>query len=204
LGATIASTDPATLVPIFRQIKIRDRVAQTVMSESAFNDAMGAILTFTLLALATGSEKFSLADAAFDLFKQSSIGILAGIALGYLAALLIAHERWGFLAEYAPVVTLVAVMGAYFAAAGLQASGFMAIFVFGIVLGNKEAFGFRMEAGEAQKLEEYVTTTAFIMRLFIFILLGAQVDFDLMEQHLLGGILVVTVLMLVARPLAVF
>jgi hypothetical protein len=49
LGATIASTDPATLVPIFRQIKIRDRVAQTVMAESAFNDATGAILTFAVL-----------------------------------------------------------------------------------------------------------------------------------------------------------
>ncbi|MGH6766913.1 MAG: cation:proton antiporter, partial [Bradyrhizobium sp.] len=41
LGATLSSTDPATLVPIFRQVRIRDRVAQTVMSESAFNDAMG-------------------------------------------------------------------------------------------------------------------------------------------------------------------
>ena len=87
-------------------------------------------------------------------------------------------RRWAFLAEYAPVVTLVAVIGAYFAADGLQASGFMAVFVFGIVLGNKEAFGFRMEAGEAQKLDEFVLTTAFIMRLFIFILLGAQVDFS--------------------------
>jgi cell volume regulation protein A len=203
LGATIASTDPATLLPIFRQIKIRDRVAQTVMSESAFNDAMGAILTFTLLALATGSEKFSLGDAAFDLFKQSAIGILAGIVLGYLAALLIAHERWAFLAEYAPVVTLVAVIGAYFAASGLQASGFMAVFVFGIVLGNKEAFGFRMEAEEAQKLAEFVLTTAFIMRLFIFMLLGAQVDFVQIGQHWFGGVIVVTVLMLVARPVTV-
>jgi len=203
LGATIASTDPATLLPIFRQIKIRDRVAQTVMSESAFNDAMGAILTFTLLALATGSEKFSLTDAAFDLFKQSAIGILAGIVLGYLAALLIAHERWAFLAEYAPVVTLVAVIGAYFAASGLQASGFMAVFVFGIVLGNKEAFGFRMEAEEAQKLAEFVLTTAFVMRLFIFMLLGTQVDFVQIGQHWFGGVIVVTVLMLVARPVTV-
>ena len=54
--------------------------------------------------------------------KQSVIGIVAGIVLGYLAALLIAHEQWAFLAEYAPVVTLVAVIGAYFAADGLQAS----------------------------------------------------------------------------------
>jgi cell volume regulation protein A len=204
LGATLASTDPATLVPIFRQIHIRDRVAQTVMSESAFNDAMAAIVTFGVLAVATGTGEFSLAGSLFDLLRQSVIGIVAGVVLGYLAAFLIAHERWAFLAEYAPVVTLVAVIGAYFAASGLQASGFMAVFVFGIVLGNKETFGFQMEAGGAQKLDEFVLTTAFIMRLFIFILLGAQVDFALMGRYWLGGIAVVAVLMLVARPATVF
>ena len=204
LGTTIASTDPATLIPIFRQIRIRDRVAQTVMSESAFNDAMGAILTFSILAVATGSGKFSPGRALMDLIGQSLFGILAGLVFGLLAALLIAHERWAFLAEYAPVVTLVAVIGAYFGASGLHASGFMAVFVFGIVLGNKEAFGFRMESGEAQKLDEFVLTTSFIMRIFIFILLGAQVDFGLMRQYWLGGAAVVAVLMLVARPITVF
>ena len=204
LGATLASTDPATLVPIFRQVKIRDRVAQTVMSESAFNDAMGAIVTFGVLAIATEKGDFSAGSSLLDLLKQSIIGIGAGAVLGYLAALLIAHERWAFLAEYGPVVTLMAVIGAYFAADGLQASGFMAVFVFGIVLGNKEALGFKMEPGEAQKLDEYVMTTAFIMRLFIFILLGAQVDFSLMNQYLVGGIVVVAILMLVARPITVF
>jgi len=204
LGATLASTDPATLVPIFRQVHIRDRVAQTVVSESAFNDATGAVITFAVLAVAMGTGEFSLTSSLLDLLKQSIFGILAGLALGYLAALLIAHERWAFLAEYAPVVTLVAVIGAYFAADGLQASGFMAVFVFGMVLGNKDSFGFKMEAGEEKKLEEYVTTTAFIMRLFIFILLGAQVDFGLMGQYLAGGVIVVTILMLVARPVTVF
>jgi potassium/hydrogen antiporter len=204
LGATLSSTDPATLVPILRQVRIRDRVAQTVMSESAFNDAMGAIVTFGVLAVAMGTGEFSLTSSLVDLLKQSVVGIVAGLALGYLAALLIAHERWAFLAEYAPVVTLVAVIGAYFAADGLQASGFMAVFVFGIVLGNKESFGFKMKAGEAQTLDEYILTTAFIMRLFIFILLGAQVDFTLISKFWLGGVAVVTVLMLVARPATVF
>jgi potassium/hydrogen antiporter len=204
LGATLASTDPATLVPIFRQVHIRDRVAQTVMSESAFNDAIGAIITFGILAVATGRGEFSLAASLIDLVKQFSIGIVAGIVLGYLAALLIAHEKMAFLAEYAPVVTLVAVIGAYFAADGLHSSGFMAVFVFGIMLGNKEAFGFTMENGEAQKLDEFILTTAFILRLFIFILLGAQVDFTLMGQYWFGGVAVVTVLMLVARPATVF
>ena len=204
LGAALASTDPATLVPIFRQVHIRDRVAQTVVSESAFNDAMGAIVTFGVLAVAMGTGEFSWTASLLDLLKQSIIGIVAGAALGYLAALLIAHERWAYLAEYAAVVTLAGVIAAYFAADGLHASGFMAVFVFGIMLGNKDAFGFKMETGEERKLDEYVATTAFIMRLFIFILLGAQVDFALMSQYLVGGIIVVTIFMLVARPVTVF
>jgi potassium/hydrogen antiporter len=204
LGAALASTDPATLVPIFRQVRIRDRVAQTVMSESAFNDAMGAIVTFGVLSVAMGGGEFSITSSVFELLKQSVIGIVAGCVLGYLIILLIAHERWSFLAEYAPAVTLVAVIGAYFAADGLQASGFMAVFVFGIIVGNKDAFGFEMQPGDAQKLDDFVLTTAFIMRLFIFLLLGSQVDFASMRQYLLGGIAVVLVLMLVARPIAVF
>jgi cell volume regulation protein A len=204
MGATLASTDPATLVPIFRQVKIRDRVAQTVMSESAFNDAMGAIITFGVLSVAMGTGEFSLTGSLFDLFKQTAVGIVAGLVLGYLAALLIAHERWAFLAEYAPVVTLVAVIGAYFAADGLQASGFMAVFVFGMVIGNKDAFGFEMSSSEQRRLDEYVMTNAFIMRLFIFMLLGSQVDFHLMAQYWAGGVIVVLIFMLVARPATVF
>jgi len=204
LGATIASTDPATLVPVFRQVKIRDRVAQTVMSESAFNDATAAIITFSVLAVAMGTGEFSLAASLFDLLKQATIGIIVGAVLGYMAALLIAHERLAFLTEYAPVVTLAAVISAYFSADGLQASGFMAVFVFGIIIGNKDALGFKMSRAEAQKLDEFVMTTAFIMRLFIFLLLGAQVDFNLVGQYWFGGAIVVAVFMAVARPLTVF
>jgi potassium/hydrogen antiporter len=204
LGATLASTDPATLVPIFQQVRIRDRVAQTVVSESAFNDATGAITTFGILAVAMGTGEFSLTSSLLGLLQQLVIGIVAGAAFGYTAALFIAHERWAFLAEYAPMVTLAAVIGAYFAADGLQASGFTAVFVFGIVLGNRDSFGFKMGTGEAKKLEDFATTTAFIMRVFIFILLGTQVDFGLMNEYLQGGIVVVAVFMLVARPLTVF
>jgi cell volume regulation protein A len=204
LGAVLASTDPATLVPIFRQVHVRERVAQTVMSESAFNDATGAIISFGVLAAATGIGEISLPSLALDLAKQAIIGIVAGAALGWLAALLIAHERWSFLMEYAPVATLMAVIGAYFAATGLQASGFMSVFVFGIVLGHKDSFGFTMSEADAERLDQFVATTAFIMRLFIFILLGSQVDFALMGQHLMGGVAVTIVLMLIARPLTVF
>jgi cell volume regulation protein A len=203
LGAAIASTDPATLVPVFRQVRIRERVAQTVMSESALNDATGAILTFAVLAVASGAQ-FSFGSSLAELGKQAALGLLVGAVLGYLAALFIAHERLAFLLEYAPLVTLMAVIGAYLGADNLQASGFMAVFTFGIVLGNKDAFGFAMSEREQQRLDEFVATTALIMRMFIFILLGAQVDFALMNRYLLGGVAVIAVFMLVARPITVF
>ena len=204
LGTTLASTDPATLVPIFKQVRIKDRVAQTVISESAFNDAMGAIATFAVLGVAVGTDEFSPTAALLDLLQQAGFGLVAGALLGYLAVLLIAHEKYAFLAEYSPVVTLMVVIGGYLGADYLHASGFMAVFVFGIMLGNKAAFGFRMEPDQEERLGEFVATTALIMRMFIFVLLGAQVDFSLVNQYLLGGATVVTILMLVARPITVF
>lgn len=140
-------------MPIFRQIKVKDRLAQTVMSESAFNDATGAILTFSVLGVAMGTGEHSISHTLLDLLKQVSFGLIAGVILGYLAAALIAHEKYGFLQEYAPVVSLMAVIGAYLRADGLQASGFMAVFVFSIMIGNKDVFGFSMAEGEQEKLD---------------------------------------------------
>ena len=204
LGCAIASTDPATLVPVFRQVRVRDRVAQAVMAESALNDATGAIATFAVLGVAMGTGSFSPWDSLTDLARQAGIGIGLGAILGYLSALAIAHERFGFLMEHAPVVTLMAVIGAYLGADGLQASGFMAVFVFGVVLGNRDSLGFALPEREQAKLDDFVATTALVARMFIFILLGAQVDFGLVDRYLAAGAGVVAVLMLVARPATVF
>jgi potassium/hydrogen antiporter len=204
LGAVIASTDPATLVPIFKQVKIRAKVAQTVMSESAFNDAMGAILTFTVLTVATSNADFSVGGSLLNLLQQSILGIVGGLVFGYLAAMFIAHEKYSFLAEYAPVVTLMSVAAAYISTDSLHASGFMAVFVFGLVLGNKELLGFKMEKGEEEKLEDFILTTSLIMRMFIFILLGSQVNFVLLQQYFWPALGVVAVFMVIGRPLVVF
>jgi len=80
----------------------------------------------------------------------------------------------------------------------------MAVFVFGIMIGNKDALGFEMGTEESRRLDEFIGMTTFLMRMFIFILLGAQVDFTAIGQHLVGGVLVVLVFMLVARPVTVF
>lgn len=203
LGSVIAPTDPATIIPIFRQVSIKERVSQTMISESAFNDTTGSVIAFAILSVAMGSAGFSLSTSLLDLLKQSVVGIIIGSAMGYLGLLLIAHEKYDFLAKYAPVVTLMAVVGTYLGAEDLQASGFTAVFVFGIMLGNKRTFGFQMKQEDKERLDEYVARTAMIMRMFIFILLGSQVDFGLISKFVLPGTIIIIFFMFVARPATV-
>jgi len=205
LGAVIASTDPATLVPIFKQVKIKDRVTQTVISESAFNDAMAAIITLSLLGVTlAGVDSFSPAKTGIDLVRETLVGLAAGAIFGYLFAVLIGHPKFGFFRDYLPLVTIMMVIGAYLGALEFHGSGFMAVFVAGLVLGNKESFGLHISHDDEHKLEEFIGTAALIMRMFIFILLGSQVNFGLLGTVWQGALIVTVVFMFVARPITVF
>lgn len=205
LGAAVAATDPATLMPVFKQVHVRDKVAQTVVSESALNDPMGAIITFAVLGVALHhGAHLAIGKDVIGLLVQAGIGVLAGIILGYIALFVIAHEKFGFLREYLPMVTLIVVIGGYLGAAGLHASGFMAAFVAGIVVGNKEKLNLGILPHEQTRLADFVDTTSLMARMFIFMLLGAQVQFDLIRQYWLVGLGVVAVFMFIARPVTVF
>jgi len=72
------------------------------------------------------------------------------------------------------------------------------------MLGNKESFGFCLEPGEQDKHDDFVSNTALVMRMFIFILLGRQVSFTLMERYLGKGIVLVLVFIFIVRPVTVF
>ena len=78
----------------------------------------------------------------------------------------------------------------------------MGVFVAGLVIGNKGAFGFAKEA--RTRVVDFIETTTLIMRMFIFVLLGSQVDFVLLARVWAPGLAIAAVFMFVARPLAVF
>lgn len=204
LGATIASTDPATLVPIFKQVKVRDRVAQTVMSESAFNDAVAAIATFVILTVAAGSGEFSISKSIIEFLFKAGVGSLIGLSTGLILVYLVSPEKIGLMEGYASVVKLVAIIGCYLLAEYVEASGFMAVFVLGIIIGNRESFGANFSEEDTQGFESFVGIYSSMMRMFIFILLGSQVDFGLMNQYLFEGVIVAALFMLIGRPLTVF
>ena len=205
LGALTASTDPATLVPIFKQVPIKDRVSQTVMSESALNDAMGAIVTFAVVAYVMGTgEGFSLTHSLGELAYEAGMGLVLGAMVGYSAAFLMAHNSFGIFREVTPFVIILAVITVFLLADEIGASGFMAVFTCGVMIGNKASFNLPMDHHEHEYLEDYVGNTALLMRMFIFILLGSQVDFHLLKEYLGVGIALLLIFVFIARPVTVF
>jgi len=113
------------------------------------------------------------------------------------------HERYGFLRDYAPLLIVITVIGVYLGADDLGASGFMAVFVAGVIVGNRHAFGFTLAPGEARRLHEYSDTTAMILRMIIFILLGAQMDPGIIAREGWRDAGCVLVFIMLARPLTV-
>ncbi|MEH7332859.1 cation:proton antiporter [Neobacillus drentensis] len=203
LASVIASTDPATLMPVFKQITIQEKVRRTVESESAFNDATGSILTFTLLSVLMGETKLSVSASIWSFIREAGGGILAGAVIGFIASLLTSEHRWGIFRKYSTVVSLLAAISSYLAAGFIHASGFMATFTAGLIIGNSKIFRLHIAEETHSTVFEFSGTLTLIMRTLIFMLLGTQVDFRTLGQYWVQGILVVLVFMLIARPLAV-
>lgn len=202
-GVVIASTDPAVLVPLFKNMNIKDKLKQTIISESAFNDAVTAITTFTIISIITTNE-FSFSHSLIQLAQSAVVGFIVGGVFGLFSSLLVSETSYGVLMEYPSKVALGTVCASYATATILGGSGFMAVFVAGIIFGNKEMLG--LSHSEKHEVTHFhfkeVLTTIF--RMMIFILLGTQINFQILAQNWKAALLVVIVLMFIARPISVF
>ncbi|RAP76320.1 cation:proton antiporter [Paenibacillus montanisoli] len=202
-AAVIASTDPASIIPVFRQVRIRERVRETVESESAFNDATGSIVTFALLAAATGETALDVGTITWDFIRTAVGGIVLGLIVGFIISYLVAHTRIGFLRDYTTIAMMLTALSAYLIGEIIHVSGFMATFVAGLIWGNSSDFGLHMEE-KHQEMIHFSDNITVIMRMLIFILLGSQVDFNLLVDYWWQSLLVVLALMFIARPATVF
>ncbi|MBW7455166.1 sodium:proton antiporter, partial [Paenibacillus sepulcri] len=201
-ASVIASTDPASIIPVFRQVTIRNRVRETVESESAFNDATGSIITFALLSAAVGDSALSAGVITWDFIRTAFGGIAVGLALGIIIVGLVAHIRIGVLRDYTTIAMIATALGAYLIGDMLHVSGFMATFVAGLIWGNSKSFGMDM-ADKKEEINHFSDNITVIMRMLIFILLGSQVDFRLLADYWWQSLLAVLVLMVIARPATV-
>lgn len=203
LASVIASTDPATLMPVFKQITIQEKVRRTVESESAFNDATASILTFTLLGVILGQTELSVSSSIWSFFREAGGGILVGTLIGLIGNILTSEHRWGILKKYGTVVSLVVAISSYLAAGYIHSSGFMATFTAGLISGNPQLFRLKVSKETNETVFEFSETITLLLRSLIFMLLGTQVDFNILYDFWIQGILIVLVFMFIARPLTV-
>lgn len=202
IGSIISSTDPATLVPIFNKIKVKDRVAQTVISESAFNDATGAILTSAIVTILL-SGKFSLTQNIWDLSIMIIVGSLVGCITGIVLLKLVNDKPYGVFKDFAPIISILSVIIAYEIATKFGGSGYMACFIVGIITGNKKNFKIWLSQ-KSYDADFYVAETlGTLCRMAIFIILGSQVELVVLSKYFLPSLLVVLAFIFIIRPICV-
>ena len=201
-GSIIASTDPATLVPIFNQIKINRKVSQTVISESAFNDATGAILTSAVLAIML-SGKFSLQENLYELVLMIVIGLVVGLLTGVILLALVNDSPRGIFQDYTPIISIISVIIAYELSTALGGSGYMSCFIVGIVTGNKQNFKLWLSQKSYDADCHVAETLGTICRMCIFIILGSQVDLQVVGKYFVPSVISVACFMFIVRPISV-
>ena len=206
-GAALASTDPAILIPLFERLGLRPRVAQTVIAESAINDPMGTILTLTLATVVTAGGvsmgAFSADGPLVDFAMSIGIGIVIGVIGGLLIAFLLSNHRLGVLRESAAATLLALVALAYAGAEATGGSPYLAAFIAGLIVGNKDLLRIAHDDAQEQTLDTYVAETADIVVLGIFVVLGLNLDVRALWDNLWLGLAVMAVFIFVARPITV-
>ncbi|MCY6371031.1 cation:proton antiporter [Clostridium ganghwense] len=203
LGVIIASTDPSVLIPLFKNMNISSKLKQTIISESAFNDVAAAIITFAILGIIQGGT-FSLKGSLLKLALSAGGGILVGVVVGVINSILISEDKYGILKEYPSQLAIAGVGVAYLISEKLGFSGYMSTFIVGMICGNKKMVNLRLPE------ESYITHLRFkevltvILRMMIFILLGTQVQFEILAKYWKASLLIVAVLIFVSRPVSAF
>jgi potassium/hydrogen antiporter len=203
VGAVLSPTDPAILIPLFVRSRLRPKVAQTVIAESAFNDPTGAALALALagvLLSGDGSLADPVAEFAVDLGVSTVIGVIAGLLL----AAAVSSHRSGIWRESSALAVLTVVTISYFSLDSAGGSGYLGAFLAGLIVGNMEHLGLAMHSEHEREMRAFAFNAADLVTLIVFVVLGANIPFGDLGENLLPALVVLAVLMLVARPLTVF
>jgi cell volume regulation protein A len=202
IGAVLAATDPAILIPLFARIRLRPKVAQTVIAESAFNDPTATVLALTFAAIVQ-SGHVSLGGPLGDFTKSLLLGTVFGLVAGVAIAAFMSSNRAGIWRESPAAVVVTVIALGYFSVDNLGGSGYLAAFVIGLIVGNMEMLGLGRHDRDAIRMEGFVSQMSEISVLAVFVTLGMNLPFAQLGDHLVRGLLVVFFFMFVVRPLVV-
>jgi cell volume regulation protein A len=194
LGAAVAPTDPAVMFSVFGEREITGRTGTILEGESGANDPVGIALMLGMIELATH------ADASFWIVvrvfaEQMSIGLAIGVVGGLFERRLMQRVALPSAGLYT-LRTLALAGLVYGVAAVAHGSGFLAVFVAGLIVGD-------VRAPFTAEIRVFQDGLAALAEIVVFVALGLTIDLSgLTSAHWIDGLLLAAFVALVARPIA--
>jgi cell volume regulation protein A len=196
VGAVVASTDAAAVFLLVHTqgLRLRPRVGATLEAESGSNDPFAVFLTLMLVEFISVGHSSPL-HVAIELGREAVLGAVIGVVGG--RAIVLALNRVALpQGLHAPFVATTALV--IFGAAQLvHGSGFLAVYIAGIIVGNRPTRAHN-------SVVTFLDAATWLAQIVMFVLLGLLVSPQRLGASAVPAVIVALVLMLVARPVAVF
>ena len=196
LGAVVASTDAAAVFLLVHTqgLRLRPRVGATLEAESGTNDPFAIFLTLMLVEFITIGQS-SASHIAFEFVRETVLGTIIGVTGGRLVVIALNKVALPQ-GLHAPFVTTAALV--IFGAAQIaHGSGFLAVYLAGIIIGNRPTRAHN-------SVVTFLDAATWLAQIVMFVLLGLLVSPNRLLDSIGPAVIVALSLMLLARPLAVF
>ncbi len=195
LGAIVSSTDAAAVFAVLGDKNIKPKVTSTLEIESGSNDPMAIFLTVSIISVINGGGSFSI-SILFLFLWQMVIGAILGYLFGKVSFYII-NKIDTDSSGLCSVLVLSLAFLCFSLVAVINASGFLAVYIMAIYLGNKGiSYGY--------SVEKFSDGLAWIMQISMFVLLGHLVFPNELIKYIVPSLLLSLSLMLIARPIGVF
>lgn len=198
MGSIVASTDAAAVFSIIRSknVNLKANLSPMLELESGSNDTMAWFLMILFKTLLVTKQAISPMAAIFTFIEEMVVGGLAGIAVGRLMLLLLANLRLTNRSLY-PGLMLAVVIFTYSATHCLKGNAFLAVYLVGLILGNKDF-------PHKKSIIQFCEGISWLMQIIMFIMLGLLVYPRQLIPIAGIGLLLSIFLMFIGRPLSVF
>ncbi|MEU6379309.1 potassium/proton antiporter [Streptomyces sp. NPDC046909] len=193
LGAIVSSTDAAAVFAVLRSLPLPHKVTGLLEAESGFNDAPTVILVLVLST--TTAELPDPGDVVSHLAYELAVGAVLGLAIGHLGAAALHNIALPATGLY-PLATVGFGIVAFAAAGAAHASGFIAAYLAGLVLGNAQL-------PHRAATRSFAEGVGWLAQIGLFVMLGLLVDPSELPAAIGPAVAVGLVLLLAARPLSV-
>ena len=192
IGAVVSSTDAAAVFSVLRRIPLPKRITGTLEAESGFNDAPVVIL---VVAFSTAGPIEHWYVLIGEIALELAIGAAIGLAVGWLGSWGLKHVALPASGLY-PIAVMSIAIAAYAAGAMAHGSGFLAVYLASMVMGNARLPHWPATRGFADGL-------GWLAQIGMFVLLGLLVTPHELGDDILPALVIGLVLTMVARPLSV-